>query len=79
MIIDRTYKTANGMTKKTANAKQSWANGNADLHVLHMTRRGAFWLECIGADGVAIAKDIDRVDAKDWLEGYGFELPEVLR
>ena len=79
-MTDRTYTKADGMTVKTANAKQSWQCGNTTSpEVLHQTRRDAFWMECMSYDGEAIAKDIDRVDARAWLVNQGLELPEVLR
>ncbi|MCK5610822.1 hypothetical protein KAR91_53610 [Candidatus Pacearchaeota archaeon] len=76
----RDYRMASGMIVKTKNSKQSWANGNKDKpEILHMQRHHAFWMECFDEKYVAIAKQVDRVDAKTWLKQGGFELPEVLR
>lgn len=64
---NRTYRASNGMILKTKNAKNSWVGDDRDNpEILHETRRGSFWLECLDENYTAIAKHLDARDAEQW-------------
>lgn len=66
---NRTYTASNGMVLKTKNAKNSWTGIDKEKpEILHETRRGQMWLECLNENHMAIAKHVDLVDAKAWLK-----------
>ena len=74
---NREYTLSNGLVVKTKNAKNSWQGCN---EWLHQTRRDAFWLEYYGEPALlGYAKMLDPLDAIDWINGHGYDLPEYLQ